>query len=75
DEKEQLKEFKTHLNGLNRRAKTIVQLKPRNPATPVKGKVPVQAICDFKQMETTVHRGDECALMDNCQPYKWKVQN
>ncbi|CDQ76857.1 unnamed protein product [Oncorhynchus mykiss] len=75
DEKEQLKEFKTHLNGLNRRAKTIVQLKPRNPGTPVKGKVPVQAICDFKQMEITVLRGDECALMDNSQPYKWKVQN
>eukprot|EP00063_Salmo_salar_P022030 XP_013996865.1 PREDICTED: plectin isoform X4 [Salmo salar] len=75
DEKEQLKEFKTHLNGLNRRAKTIVQLKPRNPGTPVKGKVPVQAVCDFKQMEITVHRGDECALMDNSQPYKWKVQN
>ncbi|CAB1345703.1 unnamed protein product [Coregonus sp. 'balchen'] len=75
DEKEQLKEFKTHLNGLNRRAKTIVQLKPRNPATPVKGKVPVQAVCDFKQMEITVHRGDECALIDNSQPYKWKVQN
>ncbi|CAB1321217.1 unnamed protein product [Coregonus sp. 'balchen'] len=75
DEKEQLKEFKTHLDGMNRRAKTIVQLKPRNPATPVKGKVPVQAVCDFKQMELTVHRGEECALLDNSQPYKWKVQN
>ncbi|KAM9420015.1 plectin-like isoform 10-T10 [Salvelinus alpinus] len=75
DEKEQLKEFKTHLDGLNRRAKTIVQLKPRNPATPVKGKLPVQAVCDFKQMELTVHRGEECALLDNSQPYKWKVQN
>ncbi|XP_031649653.1 plectin a isoform X4 [Oncorhynchus kisutch] len=75
DEKEQLKEFKTHLDGLNRRAKTIVQLKPRNPATPVKGKLPVQAVCDFKQMELTVHRGEECVLLDNSQPYKWKVQN
>ncbi|XP_040910156.1 plectin a isoform X4 [Toxotes jaculatrix] len=75
DEKEQLTEFKTHLEGLKRRAKTIIQLKPRNPATPLKGKLPIQAVCDFKQMEITVHRGDECALLNNSQPYKWKVLN
>ncbi|KAJ3608930.1 hypothetical protein NHX12_023458, partial [Muraenolepis orangiensis] len=75
DEREQLKEFSTHLEGLNRRAKNIVQLKPRNPATPLKGKLPIQAVCDFKQMEITVHRGDECALLDNSQPYKWRVLN
>ncbi|CAL8298884.1 unnamed protein product [Lota lota] len=75
DEREQLKEFGTHLEGLNRRAKNIVQLKPRNPATPLKGKLPIQAVCDFKQMEITVHRGDECALLDNSQPYKWRVLN
>ncbi|XP_067468419.1 plectin a isoform X15 [Thunnus thynnus] len=75
DEKEQLNEFKTHLEGLKRRAKTIIQLKPRNPATPIKGKLPVQAVCDFKQMEITVHRGDECALLNNTQPHKWKVLN
>uniref|UniRef100_A0A672GV28 Plectin n=1 Tax=Salarias fasciatus TaxID=181472 RepID=A0A672GV28_SALFA len=75
DEKEQLNEFKTHLEGLKRRAKTIIQLKPRNPASPIKGKQPIQAVCDFKQMEITVHRGDECALLNNSQPYKWKVLN
>ncbi|KAL7883790.1 hypothetical protein SRHO_G00014480 [Serrasalmus rhombeus] len=75
DEKEQLTEFKTHLDGLNRRAKTIIQLKPRNPAMPVKGKLPIQAVCDFKQMEITVHRGDECTLQNNSQPFKWKVRS
>ncbi|XP_029298758.1 plectin a isoform X2 [Cottoperca gobio] len=75
DEKEQLTEFKTHLEGLKRRAKTVIQLKPRNPATAIKGKQPVQAVCDFKQMEITVHRGDECALLNNSQPYKWRVLN
>uniref|UniRef100_A0A672RFU1 Plectin-like n=1 Tax=Sinocyclocheilus grahami TaxID=75366 RepID=A0A672RFU1_SINGR len=75
EEKEQLNEFKTHLEGLNRRAKTIIQLKPRNTAYPVKGKLPIQAVCDFKQMEITVHKGDECVLVNNSQPYKWKVQN
>ncbi|KAL2079914.1 hypothetical protein ACEWY4_023707 [Coilia grayii] len=75
DEKEQLNEFKTHLDGLSRRAKTVVQLKPRNPANAVKAKQPVQAVCDFKQMEITVHRGEECALQNNSQPYKWRVRN
>ncbi|TSK31514.1 Plectin [Bagarius yarrelli] len=75
DEKEHLVEFKTHLDGLNRRAKNIIQLKPRNPATPVKGKLPIQAVCDFKQMEITVHRGDECVLLNNSQPFKWKVRS
>uniref|UniRef100_A0A3Q2ZYB9 Plectin-like n=1 Tax=Kryptolebias marmoratus TaxID=37003 RepID=A0A3Q2ZYB9_KRYMA len=54
DEKEQLAEFRTHLEGLKRRAKTVIQLKPRNPASPIKGKLPIQAVCDFKQMEVTV---------------------
>ncbi|XP_034154497.2 plectin a isoform X4 [Pangasianodon hypophthalmus] len=75
DEKEHLAEFKTHLDGINRRAKNIIQLKPRNPATPVKGKLPIQAVCDFKQMEITVHRGDECVLLNNSQPFKWKVRS
>ncbi|XP_036393988.1 plectin-like isoform X2 [Megalops cyprinoides] len=75
EEKEQLNEFKTHIAGLNKRAKTIIQLKPRDPATPLKGKLPIQAVCDFKQMEITVHKGEECALLNNSQPYKWKVLN
>ncbi|XP_035387106.1 plectin isoform X6 [Electrophorus electricus] len=75
EEKEHLNEFKTHVAGLNRRAKSVVQLKPRNPTTAIKGKLPVQAVCDFKQMEITVHKGDECALLNNSQPHKWKVLN
>ncbi|KAK2844197.1 hypothetical protein Q5P01_010856 [Channa striata] len=75
DEKEQLNEFKTLLSGLNKRAKYIIQLKPRNPTTPIKGKLPIQAVCDFKQQEITVHKGDECALLNNSQPFKWKVLN
>lgn len=57
DEKEQLAEFQTHLEVLKRRAKTVVQLKPRNPASATKGKLPVQAVCDFKQMEVSSPSG------------------
>ncbi|XP_048849517.1 plectin-like isoform X7 [Brienomyrus brachyistius] len=75
EEKEQLNEFKTLVEGLSNRAKTIVQLKPRNPACSLKDHLPLQACCDFKQMEITVHRGDKCVLLSNAQPQKWKVQN
>ncbi|XP_061772351.1 plectin isoform X6 [Nerophis ophidion] len=73
EEKEQLNEFKTHVNGLNKRARSIIQLKPRNPTTSIKGKLPIQAVCDFRQQEITVHKGDEHALLNNSQPFKWKV--
>uniref|UniRef100_A0A8C8SDH8 Plectin n=1 Tax=Pelusios castaneus TaxID=367368 RepID=A0A8C8SDH8_9SAUR len=75
DEKEQIAEYKGHLTGLAKRAKAIIQLRPRNPATPLKGKLPIQAVCDYKQMEITVHKGDQCVLLNNAQPYKWKVLN
>ncbi|XP_058899172.1 plectin isoform X13 [Kogia breviceps] len=73
DEKEQLNEYRGHLSGLAKRAKTIVQLKPRNPAHPVRGRVPLLAVCDYKQMEVTVHKGDEGQMVGPAQPFYWKV--
>uniref|UniRef100_A0A2K5E8M0 Plectin n=1 Tax=Aotus nancymaae TaxID=37293 RepID=A0A2K5E8M0_AOTNA len=54
DEKEQLNEYKGHLSGLAKRAKAIVQLKPRHPAYPVRGHMPLLAVCDYKQVEVRV---------------------
>ncbi|XP_051045122.1 plectin isoform X4 [Phodopus roborovskii] len=73
DEKEQLNEYKGHLSGLAKRAKAIVQLKPRNPAYPMRGHVPLLAVCDYKQVEVTVHKGDQCQLVGPAQPFHWKV--
>lgn len=53
EEREQLNEFKTLATGLNKRAKSIIQLKPRNPTSSIKGKLPIQAVCDFKQQEVS----------------------
>nr|XP_056710553.1 plectin [Euleptes europaea] len=75
DQKEQLAEYQGQLAGLAKRAKAVVQLKPRSPTTPVKGRLPLQAVCDYKQMEITVHKGDSGTLLSNAQPYKWKVLN
>ncbi|XP_059021481.1 plectin isoform X1 [Mustela lutreola] len=73
DEKDQLNEYRAHLSGLAKRAKAIVQLKPRNLAQPVRGRVPLLAACDYKQAEVTVHKGDECQLLGAAQPSHWKV--
>ncbi|KAJ3597987.1 hypothetical protein NHX12_001502 [Muraenolepis orangiensis] len=75
EEKEQLNEVLTNVSSLNKRARSIIQLKPRNPTAAIKGKLPIQAVCDFKQSEITVHKGDECALLNNSQPFKWNVLN
>ncbi|XP_070659174.1 plectin isoform X18 [Bos indicus] len=73
DEKDQLNEYRGHLSGLAKRAKAIVQLTPRNPAQPTRGRVPLLAVCDYKQVEATVHKGDECQMLGPAQPFHWKV--
>ncbi|KAK2490900.1 hypothetical protein MC885_000270 [Smutsia gigantea] len=73
DEKDQLNEYRGHLSGLAKRARAIVQLKPRSPAHPVRGHLPLLAVCDYKQAEVTVHKGDEWQLVGPAQPSHWKV--
>ncbi|XP_032901183.1 microtubule-actin cross-linking factor 1 isoform X22 [Amblyraja radiata] len=73
DEKEQLIKYKSCIAGLVGRAKTIVQLKPRNPDNVLKGTIPIRAICDYRQIEITVCKNDECVLEDNSHRTKWKV--
>ncbi|NXA41394.1 MACF1 factor, partial [Eudromia elegans] len=73
DEKEQLIQSKSSVASLVGRSKTIVQLKPRNPDHPVRSTIPIKAVCDYRQIEITVCRNDECVLEDNSQRTKWKV--
>ncbi|XP_068773802.1 microtubule-actin cross-linking factor 1 isoform X6 [Struthio camelus] len=73
DEKEQLIQSKSSVASLVGRSKTIVQLKPRNPDHLVKSTIPIKAVCDYRQIEITICRNDECVLEDNSQRTKWKV--
>ncbi|XP_060703659.1 microtubule-actin cross-linking factor 1 isoform X9 [Hemiscyllium ocellatum] len=73
DEKEQLIKYKSSIASLVGRAKTIVQLKPRNPDNALKTTIPIKAICDYRQIEITVCKNDECVLEDNSHRTKWKV--
>ncbi|XP_063810192.1 microtubule-actin cross-linking factor 1 isoform X17 [Pseudophryne corroboree] len=73
DEKEQLIQSRSKVASLVGRSKNIVQLKPRNPDHPLSGTLPVRAVCDYRQIEITIGRNEECVLEDNSQRTKWKV--
>uniref|UniRef100_A0A4W5PY58 Dystonin n=1 Tax=Hucho hucho TaxID=62062 RepID=A0A4W5PY58_9TELE len=73
DEKEQLLQYRSTVAGLVGKAKAIVQLKPRNPDTPIRSSIPVKAICDYRQIEITIYKDDECVLASNSHRAKWKV--
>ncbi|XP_067378712.1 dystonin isoform X21 [Channa argus] len=75
DEKEQLLQYRSTVAGLVGRAKNIVQLKPRNPESSVRSSIPVKAICDYRQIEITIYKDDECVLANNSHRAKWKVIN
>ncbi|XP_072247226.1 dystonin isoform X8 [Leuresthes tenuis] len=75
DEKEQLLQYRSTVAGLVGRAKSIVQLKPRNPETLLRSSIPVKAICDYRQIEITIYKDDECVLANNSHRAKWKVIN
>ncbi|XP_054990225.1 dystonin isoform X1 [Sorex araneus] len=73
EEKEELLQYKSTVASLMGRAKTIIQLKPRNPDCPLKTSIPIKAICDYRQIEITIFKDDECVLASNSHRAKWKV--
>ncbi|XP_078788476.1 dystonin isoform X41 [Oryzias latipes] len=75
DEKEQLLQYRSTVAGLVGRAKNIVQLRPRSPESPLRCSIPVKAICDYRQIEITIYKDDECVLANNSHRAKWKVIN
>ncbi|XP_041625164.1 dystonin isoform X22 [Vulpes lagopus] len=73
EEKEELLQYKSTIASLMGRAKTIIQLKPRNPDCALKTSIPIKAICDYRQIEITIYKDDECVLANNSHRAKWKV--
>ncbi|XP_037131651.1 desmoplakin-like isoform X1 [Syngnathus acus] len=74
-EKERIMEHKRQVQSLVNKSKTIVRLKPRNPEEPTPTNTPimVQALCDFKQDQKGILKGNEGILKDNSQRSKWLV--
>ncbi|XP_034744791.1 desmoplakin-like isoform X2 [Etheostoma cragini] len=72
-DKERVMENKRQVQSLVNKSKTIVRLKPRNPEEKISSSVIVQALCDFKQDQIGILKGNEGILKDNSQRSKWLV--
>nr|XP_019958127.1 PREDICTED: desmoplakin-like isoform X2 [Paralichthys olivaceus] len=72
-EKERIMENKRQVQHLVSKSRSIVRLKPRNPEEKSSGQVIVKALCDFKQDQKVILKGNEAILKDNSQRSKWEV--
>ncbi|TRY94267.1 hypothetical protein DNTS_007112 [Danionella cerebrum] len=72
-EKERIVESKRQVQTLVSKSKNIVCLKPRNPEEKSSAQVIVKALCDFKQDQKGIQKGNEGILKDNSQRSKWHV--
>ncbi|XP_068175111.1 desmoplakin-like isoform X1 [Antennarius striatus] len=72
-EKEKILENKRLIQPLVNSSKNIVRLKPRNPEDKSSGPILVKALCDFKQDQKVICKGDEAILKNNNQRSKWEI--
>ncbi|XP_030064751.1 desmoplakin isoform X3 [Microcaecilia unicolor] len=72
-EREKILEYKRQVQNLVNKSKKIVQLKPRNPDYRSNKPIVLKALCDYKQEQKVVHKGDECILKNNAERSKWHV--
>ncbi|XP_039666821.1 desmoplakin isoform X2 [Perca fluviatilis] len=72
-EKEKIMENKRQVQHLVSKSKNIVRLKPRNPEEKSGSPTIVKALCDFKQDQKVICKGNEAILKDNSQRSKWNV--
>ncbi|MEE6465080.1 hypothetical protein FKM82_006445 [Ascaphus truei] len=72
-ERDKINEYKRQVQNLVNKSKKIVQLKPRNPDHRRDKPIVLKALCDYKQDQKIIHKGDECILKNNSQRSKWNV--
>ncbi|XP_069469576.1 desmoplakin isoform X1 [Ambystoma mexicanum] len=72
-EREKILEYKRQVQNVVNKSKRIVQLKPRNPDYRSNKPIVLKALCDYKQEQKTIRKGDECILKNNTERSKWHV--
>ncbi|XP_026856363.2 desmoplakin isoform X2 [Electrophorus electricus] len=72
-ERDRLMELKPQMQQLVHKSKSIVRLRPRNPEEKSSSPVIVQALCDYRQDQKVIHKGDEGILKENSERSKWHV--
>ncbi|KAM9761642.1 desmoplakin-B isoform 1-T1 [Menidia menidia] len=71
-ENNRIVDYRQQVQHLVNRSRNIVRLKPRNPEEK-KSDVVVRALCDYKQDQKVIYKGNEAILKDNSQRSKWQV--
>ncbi|XP_078718673.1 plectin-like isoform X3 [Lampetra fluviatilis] len=74
EEKEQLSELKVGASKLHKRAKGVVQLKPRRPEFSPRSPTPITALCNYHQDQVTLTKHDECSL-SGAEDGRWTVSS
>ncbi|XP_076844153.1 desmoplakin-B isoform X2 [Brachyhypopomus gauderio] len=72
-ERDRLMELRPQMQQLVHKSKSIVRLRERNAEEKSSSPVLVQALCDYRQDQKVIHRGDEGILQDNSQRSKWHM--
>lgn len=72
-ERDALADYNRTVLNLMNRAKTVVQLKPRDPQNPVQALIPLTALCEYKTEQVTVYPNDQCLLKNNSHRTRWRV--
>ncbi|XP_073332986.1 desmoplakin-A-like [Pagrus major] len=72
-EKEKIMENKRQVHHLVNSSKNIVRLKPRNPEEKSNSPIIIKALCDFRQDQKVILKGNEAILKDNSQRSKWDI--
>ncbi|KAK5869480.1 hypothetical protein PBY51_024190, partial [Eleginops maclovinus] len=73
-EKDIIMANKRQVQHLVNKSRSIVRLKPRNTDEKSSQQVIVKALCDFKQDQKVICKGDEAILKNNSQRSKWDVK-
>ncbi|XP_077965714.1 microtubule-actin cross-linking factor 1-like isoform X2 [Styela clava] len=73
--KEDLEKFKPTVTNLIARSKDIPCVEERPNPVIKDSKSTVQALCSYKQMNLSIAKSEECALVDKPQPTRWVVIN
>ncbi|KMR05210.1 bullous pemphigoid antigen isoforms 6 9 10, partial [Lasius niger] len=71
--REELNNCHIHVQRLVERAKDIVPMKQRKQ--PVVRPLQVTCICNYKQVNMSIEKGEQCTLYDNSGRVKWRVKN
>ncbi|XP_032688473.1 microtubule-actin cross-linking factor 1 isoform X36 [Odontomachus brunneus] len=71
--REELNNYGDHVQRLVERAKDVVPMKQRKQ--PVMRPLQVTCICNYKQVNMSIEKGEQCTLYDNSGRVKWRVKN